>query len=253
MWAKDRYHRIVSLLATREHVSLENLAAEFGVSRETLRRDIVKLEAEGRLKRVHGGFTRADHSEPPFQSRVTVNAEAKRRIGAAAARLVEPGMLIVVDAGSTTQAFTEFLVGVPGLKVVTNALGVAMELRQRGSDAEVILLGGRVGIDTPGTYGEVAFAQMRRLTPQLAFIAPTAINAAKGAMDHDFDEAELASLMGESAERLVVLADHSKLGGSSRVQICGCDQIDVLVTDRRASQSALDELKDAGVAQLIQA
>src|SRR5690606_33406211 len=67
MWAKDRHHRILTLLAAREQVSMENLAEEFGVSRETLRRDIVQLEAEGRLKRVYGGFMRVDVTEPPFQ------------------------------------------------------------------------------------------------------------------------------------------------------------------------------------------
>lgn len=253
MWAKDRHHRIVSLLASREQVSLENLAAEFGVSRETLRRDIVKLEAEGRLKRVHGGFMRAEGAEALFQSRVSVNAEAKRRIGAAAARLVEPGMLIVVDAGSTTQAFAEFLTTVPGLKVVTNSLSVAMGLRERGSDAEVTLLGGRLGADTPGTYGEVAVGQLQRLVPQLAFVSPTALSAAKGAMNYDFAEAEVARVMADNAERLVVLADHSKLGHASRVQICGCDRIDTLITDRRAGQAALDELQAAGVAEVIKA
>lgn len=253
MWAKDRHHRIVSLLAVQEQVSLENLAAEFGVSRETLRRDIVKLEAEGRLKRVHGGFMRAEDAEAPFQSRVTVNAEAKRRIGAAAARLVEPGMLIVVDAGSTTLAFAEFLASISGLKVVTNSLGVATELRERGSDAEVTLLGGRLGSDTPGTYGEVALAQLQRLVPQLAFVSPTTISAAKGAMNYDFAEAEVARVMAENATRLVVLADYSKLGNVSRVQICACDQIDTLITDQRAAQVELVELQRAGVAEVIKA
>src|SRR5690606_5663723 len=115
MWAKDRHHRILALLATREQVSMENLAEEFGVSRETLRRDIVQLEAEAHLKRVHGGFMRVDGTAPPFQSRMTTHAEAKRRIGAAAARLIQPGMMIAVDAGSTTMAFAEHLASIPKL------------------------------------------------------------------------------------------------------------------------------------------
>lgn len=251
MWAKDRHHRIVSLLATREQVSLENLAAEFGVSRETLRRDIVQLEAEGRLKRVHGGFTRADGEEPPFQSRVMAHAEAKRRIGAAAARLVEPGMLIAIDAGTTTLAFAESLVRIPRLKVVTNSLGVATTLRDGGGEADVILLGGHLGTDVPGTYGEIAIAQLQRFAPQIAFFSPVGLSAAKGAMNYDLAEAEVAKTLAENAKRVVVLADHSKLGHTSRVHICGCELIDTLVTDRSATQACTDELKAAGLGQLI--
>ncbi len=250
MWAKDRHHRILALLAAREQVSMENLAEEFGVSRETLRRDIVQLEAEGRLKRVHGGFMRVGGTEPPFQSRMETNAEAKRRIGAAAARAVEPGMLIAVDAGTTTIAFAEHLATIPKLQVVTNSLGVASTVG-KASGVTVILLGGRLGADVPGTFGEVALAQLRRFRPDLAFISPTALDAEAGAMNFDEAEAEMASAMAECAARLVVLADNSKLGRKSRVQICACGRIDMLITDRKARPAQTDPLRAAGLRELV--
>lgn len=250
MWAKDRHHRILALLAACEQVSMENLAEEFGVSRETLRRDIVQLEAEGRLKRMHGGIMRVDRTEPPFQSRMATHAEAKRRIGAAAARLVQPGMMIAVDAGSTTISFAEHLASIPKLLVVTNSLGVASTV-SRGSQANVILLGGQLGSDVPGTFGEIALAQLRRFRPELAFISPSALDATSGAMNFDHAEAEMARAMSECAERLVVLADSSKLGNKSRVQICGCDSIHTLVTNRKAKPADAEPLRTAGVRQLI--
>jgi len=252
MWAKDRHHRILALLAAREQVSMENLAEEFGVSRETLRRDIVQLEAEGRLKRVFGGFMRVDGTEPPFQSRMATNAEAKRRIGAAAARLVRPGMMVAVDAGSTTIAFAEYLASIPKLQVITNSLGVAGAV-SKGGHAEVILLGGRLGSDVPGTFGEIALAQLRRFHPDFAFISPSALDAQAGAMNFDQAEADIARTMSECAERLVVLADGSKLGCKSRVQICDCESIHTLITDRKAKPADTDPLCAAGVRNLVRA
>lgn len=253
MWAKDRHHRIVSLLATRERVSLENLAAEFGVSRETLRRDIVQLEAEGRLKRVHGGFMRIDGAEPPFQSRVMAHADAKRRIAAAAARLVKPGMLIAIDAGSTTLALSEFLAGIPRLNIITNSLGLAAELHKLGGETDVMLLGGRLAPDVPATFGEITIGQLQRFQPQLAMLSPVSLDATRGAMDYDLAEAEVARTMAENAARLVLLADHSKLGTTSRVQICGIERVDTLVTDRKAAPDRLAALTAAGVREVIRA
>jgi len=250
MWAKDRHHLILAMLAAREQVSMENLAEEFGVSRETLRRDIVQLEAEGHLKRVHGGFMRVDCTEPPFQRRMETNAEAKQRIGAAAARLVEPGMMIAVDAGSTTIAFAEYLANIPKLTVITNSLGVATTVSQ-ANHANVILLGGSLGTDVPGTFGEIALAQLRRFHPEMSFISPSAMNATSGAMNFDQAEADIATTMSECTSRLVVLADTSKLGTKSRVQICSCESIHTLITDRKAKRSETDPLREAGVQNLI--
>ncbi|OWT57441.1 DeoR/GlpR family DNA-binding transcription regulator [Candidimonas nitroreducens] len=250
MWAKDRHHRILSLLATREQVSVANLCEEFGVSRETLRRDIVQLESQGRLRRVHGGFTRAEDAEPAFKNRVSANSEAKRRIGAAAARLVEPGMLISVDAGTTTLAFAQFLASVLGVKILTNSLGLAATVHEGGA-SDVILLGGRLGSDVPGTYGEITNSQLRRFRPQIAFFSPVAINPNEGAMNFDLEEADLASTMCENAERVVVLADHSKLGNFSRIQVCACDRISTLITDKKAPQACTAQLMEAGVGDII--
>ncbi len=252
MWAKDRHHRIVSLLASNEHLSLERLAEETKVSRETLRRDIMQLESAGKLQRVHGGIVRPSSSEEqPFASRVQARSEAKRRIGVAASRLIEPGMLCAVDAGSTTSAFAAALATVPGVSMVTNSIDVALAIRAGHHDGEVILLGGRISSDVPATYGELTIAEMSRFTPKIAMFSPVAFSAQQGPTDFHLAEAEFARAMIERAERVVVLADHSKLGHTSRIQICGCDRIDLLVTDRKANPSALAELRAYGLRDVL--
>ncbi|MFT4101793.1 MAG: DeoR/GlpR family DNA-binding transcription regulator [Burkholderiaceae bacterium] len=252
MWAKDRHHRIVALLAVNEQLSIDRLVDELKVSRESVRRDIVELEAAGKLKRVHGGVTRAENAaEPPFKARLRAHSDAKRRIGIAAARLVQPGILCAIDAGSTTAAFAAALASVHGVAIVTNSIDVAQTVRAVQKQADVVLLGGQIGADVPGTYGELTLAQMRRFSCDIAFFSPVAFSAERGASSYHLSEAEFAQAMIDGASKVVLLADASKLGEVSRVQICGCDRVDVLVTDKKASRQQLNALRAAGLKEVL--
>lgn len=254
MWAEDRYHRILSLLSVRGQVSNDLLMQELQVSRETIRRDILELEATGQLKRVHGGVvSTAPPPEPPFKTRIGANAAEKRRIALAAAALIKPGMLCAIDTGTTTLAFAEALASIPGVSVVTNSFDVAATIRAAQTNATIILLGGSFGVDAPGTFGNLAVSQMQQFLPDIAIISPVALDAELGATSYDLAEAELARAMIDRAARLMLLADHSKLGAMSRVGLCGCDEIDVLVTDRRASAGDLSTLKSKGIGEIVSA
>ncbi|MGY4309381.1 DeoR family fructose operon transcriptional repressor [Bradyrhizobium sp. USDA 4369] len=252
MWAKDRHHLIISKLAANEHIGIDALVEELQVSRETIRRDIITLEAEGKLRRLHGGVARVDASaEPPFEARLKVNAAAKRKIGLAAARLVEPGMLVAIDAGTTTLAFADAIVGIPDVSVVTNSFDIARTIVTARPHADVVLLGGRIGNHVPGTFGELTVAEIRRFSPDMGVFSPVALSAQQGATDFHLVEAEFANAMIACSKRTVVLADHTKLDEVSRVRICDCNQIDVLVTDKGASQKALKGLLSAGLGEAI--
>jgi DeoR family transcriptional regulator, fructose operon transcriptional repressor len=252
MWAKDRHHLILALLKVNKHLSLDRLVEETKASRETLRRDIVQLEADGKLQRVHGGIVRPEGpEEPPLKSRLKSHIDEKRRIGIAAARLIEPGMMCAIDAGSTTSAFAAALAKVPGVSIVTNSVDVAMTLRAAQREAEIILLGGRFGPDVPGTYGVLTTNEMRRFSPQVAVFSPVAISPTRGASNFHLAEAEFARALIERAERVVLLADHSKMNTIARVHVCDCDRIDVLVTDRKTSDGVLAQFRDHGVRETL--
>ena len=252
MWAKDRYHRILSLLSVRGQASNDLLMQELQVSRETIRRDVLELEATGQLKRVHGGVvTLGPSPEPPFKTRIGSHAVEKRRIGLAAAALIQPGMLCAIDTGTTTSAFATALASIPNVSVVTNSFDVAATIRGAQPNATIILLGGNFGLDAPGTLGALAVSQMEQFLPDVAILSPVALDAAFGATSYDLAEAELARAMIGRAARLILLADRSKLGAMSRVGLCGCDEIDVLVTDRRADAANLSALKAKGVGEIV--
>lgn len=247
MWAKDRHHRIISLLAVNERISTDRLIDELKVSRETIRRDIVSLEAAGQLRRVHGGVECASQVEQVVKEPLKAVNEAKRRIGVAAVRLIKPGMMVAIDSGTTTLAFASALVGLPDVSVITNSIGVAQVLVAANRDAKVVLLGGRIGGDLTATYGALTIEEMSRFSPDIAIFSPVAFSASHGATSFHQAVAEFARSMIERSSKVVMLADHSKFGKTSRVQVCNCSQIDLLVTDRRASKEQLSELKLAGV------
>jgi DeoR/GlpR family transcriptional regulator of sugar metabolism len=253
MWAEDRHHRILSLLIAHGRIETDGLAEVLKVSRETVRRDLLKLEAAGKLRRVHGGVIAAElPAEKPFELRRRVNAPEKRRIAKAAVRLLKSGECCFIDAGTTTAAFAVELAKIPGIAVITNSLEVASTLRAAKSDADILLLGGQVGADVPATYGEIALGQIERFHPDAAIISPVGLHPGHGATDYFLPEAEIARAMIANARRLIMLADLSKLGETSRVRLCGCGDIDVLVTDR-GGHPLLASTKAAGVDAIVEA
>jgi DeoR/GlpR family transcriptional regulator of sugar metabolism len=204
------------------------LARELGVSRETVRRDLLSLEAEGLLRRVHGGAISGEAAaEAPFERRRRSRWPEKLAIGRAAARLIGDGQIVFVDAGTTTLAFAEALAERASVKVVTNSIGVAERL-----GTQAVLLGGEISSDVPATFGELTLAEIDRFQTDMAFIAPVAIDASHGAMDFALHEAEIARAMIRRSGQTILLADHSKFGAVSRVTICRLDEVDLIVTDR---------------------
>jgi len=253
MWPKDRHHLILSKLAATERLSIEMLMEDLQVSRETVRRDILELEAAGKLRRVHGGVERVGlPAEPPFEERKVVNAAAKRRIALAAARLVQPGMLVAIDAGTTTVAFANAIANIPNVCVVSNSNDVVRAILAARPDADVILIGGRVVPQVPGTHGAFAISQLRRFAPDLGIFSPVAIHPERGATDYHLVEAEFARAIVEASKRVVALADNTKIGAVSRVEICDCRDIDILVTDRGVEADRLTSIRSAGLAEIIE-
>ncbi len=234
----------MALLRNGAQVSTATIAETLGVSRETVRRDFLTLEAEGVLKRVHGGVVSCEvPSEAPFERRRRLHWREKLAIGRTAARLIEPGMIVFVDAGTTTLAFAEALDAIADLRVVTNAVGVAERLRGRA-----LLLGGEINTDVPATFGELTLANIERFMADMAFISPVAVHPVAGAMNYALNEAEVARAMIRRSRKTVVLADHSKLGQTSRVSVCEVSEIDTLVCDRPADFREMGEVVVAGAA-----
>lgn len=233
MWHTQRRARILSILREAENARTASIAAELGVSRETIRRDLLAMEEEGLLERVHGGAVTATmQSEETFQTRKTLNWAEKHEIGRKAVSLLAPGMIVFVDVGTTTLAFAKALRDGPDIQVVTNSIDIAQLLKPK-----CILLGGRVTSDVPGTFGELTFSEIGRFMADIAILSPTAVHPRQGVMYYELQEAEIARAMRANARQAAILADGSKLGKTSRVVMDDLERIDHLVVDSKVSDA----------------
>jgi DeoR/GlpR family transcriptional regulator of sugar metabolism len=241
MWQEDRHQRIRALLSTLQRVSTERIMVELGVSRETVRRDLLDLEALGELRRVHGGAIKPG-AEAPIAERAQTRVKSKTAIAKAAVGLIASGQTLFIDAGTTTAALAEQLAKLANLTIVTNSIDVALKLRGGGEQAEaaneVILLGGTLSNRAMATAGATTVLDIQRYRADVALLSPVGIDHRHGATNYDRAETEVARAMVANAERVAILADYSKIGQRSRISYCQVEQIDVLVTNRKATEAA---------------
>lgn len=252
MWSKERHQRILGMLKSNQSVAANDLADLLDVSRETVRRDLLELEEKGLIERVHGGAVLPDQqSEPPFNIRRDAQARAKQDIARKAVSLIEPGMSLFIDAGTTTSAFSQILSKISGIMVVTNSIEISQTIKTSEADIDFILIGGRLSSDVPATYGEVAISDIRRFHLDMAIVSPVALHPDKGAFSYDFSEAEVARTMIEQAQANVFLCDRTKLSKTNRVRICDAETIDILVTDKKAENSETKLFEERRIQVLI--
>lgn len=240
MLQETRLHRIRALLSTLNQVSTERIIKELGVSRETARRDIIELEAQGLAKRVHGGLVALNATpEPPLTVRSSVMAKEKRAIARAAAQLLQPGQTVFLDAGSTTTMLAEELRSMSGLTIITNSLNAALKLcaaeEHETLNNQVILLGGNMQAGAQETRGELTVDEIYRFRADVAVLSPVGLDAKHGASSFQPHEAAIARAMTRQAGRLILLADHTKLGLNSRMNYARIEQVSALVTDSSAA------------------
>lgn len=253
MWAHERHTRIVALLNERQRLTTESFSAELGVSKETIRRDLIELELSGKLSRVHGGaIPQGVPIEPSYVEREELHRTEKRAIARAAATLITPGMSCFIDAGSTTQALAQVLLSRTDIQIITNSVSIASALASNPG-LDVMLLGGRIAQEMPATYGDQTVAEIGRYHLDVAIVSPVGMDARAGAMDYLWHEAAVARAMLEHARERFVLADRSKLGQTSRMQICAASAVDVLVTDAAPGDDLVSQLQSAGVKRVLHA
>jgi DeoR family transcriptional regulator of aga operon len=248
-----RDNEILSSLQRDGNVSVESLSERLEISVVTVRRDLDRLEQQGLLKRTHGGavsieplFYEPFRNDRSFQAQVEKQAPEKRRIGRAAASLIERGETIALTPGTTT---TEVIRGLPlnhDITVVTNTVNVAMELSKR-KDLKIFVTGGHLKGDWFSLVGPTATHSLSQLLITTVFIGADGIDAKWGASCFSPDEAHLNSVMVQRSRRRVAVVDHSKFGVPTGWRICDAADIHILVTDTGATAAATEPFELAGV------
>jgi len=226
-----RIAAILTLLEEHRSCSIADLAERFAVSEETIRRDVRQLEEAGRAYKVHGGVRLPDNQlETPYRLRVNEQAEAKRAIGRRCAAMVEEGMTILIDSGTTSLWLARALSHHRGLTIVTNSLEVAQEVLGRNNN-RLLFAGGAVNVDYRAAFGPEAIAFSRGFAPDLAILSIGAIEARRGFLDFEPDEAAYKRALMDRARRVVMLADAAKFEREGSVHVAGFTDVHDLVAD----------------------
>jgi DeoR family transcriptional regulator of aga operon len=258
----SRLDAILELLSQRGKLDVEELVQELGVSAATVRRDLDRLADQQLLTRTHGGAVPTAASyDLPLRYKATRYADAKLRIAQTAAAMVRAGEVVGFNGGTTTTEVARALArrveladdsGHAGLIVVTNALNIATELAVR-RHIKIVSLG---GVARPQSYeliGPIADASLALVNVDLLFLGVDGFDLEHGATASHEGEAGINRKLAESAGRVVVVADHSKLGRSAFARICEASQVDVLLTDAAPEDEMAAGLTERGVEVIVAA
>src|SRR6204780_3260349 len=243
-----RHQMILQALRQHSPVLVGELATTLDCSEMTVRRDLESLERSGGLRRGHGGaasvFLSAE--ETPYGIRALEAHEAKAMIGAAAAGLLADGETVILDGGTTAMEVARALRN-RRMTVMPLALRPVFELHECPG-IKLLLPGGEVRsgeLSLAGSLAESSFSEFRFDT---YVMGPCGIDAEAGITSHHLAESAVKRAAGKSSQRVIAVADSSKLGRVAFGHVCDLDQIDIVVTDAGADPLRIEELRGRGVA-----
>lgn len=247
----ERRGQITELINRQKTVTNAELMERFGISIETVRRDLDYLEQQGILRKVYGGavVNVSLNSEPEYASRSRTNYEEKNAIAQEAAKLICPGDTIFLGVGTTVQAMVQYMKNIGQFTVFTNALRTAVELMEI-PDCTVMLPGGQLRAKELTLSGFPAEENLLNFNVDKAFVGIGGITE-DGITDFHIGEARLHRQLVLNARQSVALADSTKLGIRAMNNVCTLEQIDLVVTDRNADPKEVEALKKAGAKMIV--
>ncbi len=230
-----RQAEILNFARKTGRVGVEQLALEFGVTPQTIRKDLNDLCDRGLLHRVHGGAVASSGvSNVGYGARRNLAADAKQRIGRKAAALIPDNCSIIINIGTTTEQVALALRARTGLRVITNNINV-VNILQGYRDIEVIVTGGTVRHLDGGVVGEAAIEFIQQFRVDYAVIGASAIEDDGSLLDYDFSEVKVAQAIIRNARSTILVADSMKFERSAPVRIGCLSMVDTIVTDKPLS------------------
>ena len=230
-------------------VTVEALAERFGVTLQTVRRDVKLLAEAGLLARFHGGvrLPASTTENIAYRQRQQLNEDAKRRIARAVAAQVPDGCSLILNIGTTVEAVARELLAHRGLRVITNNLNVAALLSDN-PDCEVIVAGGLVRPRDRGIIGEATVEFIAQFRVDIGLIGISGIEADGTLRDFDYREVKVAQSIIRASRQVWLVADHSKFNRPAMVEMGRLAQVDALFTDIAPPPAFKSLLAEAGVA-----
>ncbi|WP_312947925.1 DeoR/GlpR family DNA-binding transcription regulator [Superficieibacter sp.] len=241
----ERRNKIVDLVNSQGSVLVLDLSNTFGISEVTIRADLRLLEEKGLVTRFHGGAARPgsnlaenDNQEVVLEERYQLASDPKKRIAQAAAAMIEEGMTVLLDSGSTTLLVAEALAKNTNITVITNNLPAAFTLADN-KDITLVVCGGTVRHKTHSMHGTIAERSLQGISADLMFVGADGIDATNGITT--FNEGySISGVMAAAARKVVAVLDATKFNRRGFNQVLPMEKIDCVITDE--SISAEDRL-----------
>jgi DeoR/GlpR family transcriptional regulator of sugar metabolism len=246
MLASQRKDYILKILKTNGQVIAKSVSHQLGLSEDTIRRDLRELASEGRLQRVHGGALPASPAVVDFLGRQQLATDAKVAIGKAAAMMVRPGQVVILDGGTTTLQLAKHLPRDLQATVVTHSPTIAVALVEHPT-IEVVLIGGRLFKHSIVTVGAAAVEAIGRIRADLYFMGVTGIHPEAGLSTGDLEESHIKRALSASAAETYVLISAEKLNAASPYVIAALSEVDGIIVDASIPAESLEPYRRAGL------
>jgi DeoR/GlpR family transcriptional regulator of sugar metabolism len=231
MLTTHRKQQILELLRRNGQVIAKEVSQSMGVSEDTIRRDLRELAQEGRLQRVHGGALPASPAVADFAGRELITPEGKVAIGQAAARMIQPGQVVILDGGTTARQVARHIPLELEAAVVTHSPTIALELVNH-PNIDVILIGGRLFKHSVVAVGAAAIEAIAQIHADIYFMGVTGIHPQTGLTTGDYEEAAVKRALSHAAAETIVLASSEKLNAASRYAVVPLSEISGIITER---------------------
>lgn len=250
MLIEERLDKIKSILEQQNSASLEALAAELEVSKDTIRRDLIKLEQKNIVKRIHGGAMLVSREALIFdyQERSSRDQQLKDSMGRLAAEQIKNNSALILDSSTTVEATIPYLQG-KGILAITNSLTHATLLAQL-ANSEIRILPGKLHKQQLFIYGAETVQKISEYSVDYTLLGVFAINA-EGLFIHTEEEGLVKRQMIRQSKQVIALADHTKLETTGLFKICDLSEIDVLITDQTPSAEFTTALTENNVELMI--
>lgn len=246
----ERLKFIREALTQKDFVSLEDLCSKLGVSRATVRRDLIEAERTRNIRRVHGGAMSTSSREEALDfGRLSVSCqEEKTRIGRAAADLIHDGQTVILGGGSTVAEVARCLLCHP-IQIITNSIPVA-QLFWECPQTEVTLTGGylypRLGIQ----FGPICERMLHSISADVAILGIRGISR-EGLSDTSALVVESIRAMMKCAQRVIIVADHTKFGRNAMIHVADLTELDQVISDRELAPEHCQLLEELGISYLL--
>lgn len=243
----ERQRAILALLSNQQVISINDLTQQLDVSHMTIRRDIAKLEADGRVMSVSGGvqLTESIHLELPHDDKITQQREEKVKIGLHAAELIRPHSTIYLDAGTTTLEIAHQLTQRADLTIITNDFAIAAYL-MANSECVLYHTGGKVDRHNQSCVGEKAANLLREMNIDQAFVSTSSWNL-RGISTPSEDKVLVKKAIVAAAQNNYLVTDSSKYGRVATFHAVDISGFDKVITDKFFPQSCIQDFAERGV------